>query len=160
MRRATICRGSQINLTLSLHLTLPPHGGVLPEGESNQEDTMKSTEELVQSFVSVWNEKDPRRRSEMVRNLWRADGRHLMGTHDVQGHEGLEQRVAASNQRNVVEKGCVFRPATGIQSLPGVVKFRWDMARCDTGELISAGVGFLALDEEQRIICDHLFTET
>ena len=121
---------------------------------------MKSTEELVQSFVSVWNEKDPRRRSEMVRNLWRADGRHLMGTHDVQGHEGLEQRVAASNQRNVVEKGYMFRPATGIQSLPGVVKFRWDMARSDTGELISAGVGFLALDEEQRIISDHLFTET
>lgn len=121
---------------------------------------MSGVEELVQSFVSVWNETDPQRRREMVRSLWLTDGRHLMGTHDVEGHEALEQRVAASNRRNVVDKNFVFRPATGIQTLPGVVKFRWDMARCDTGEVVSAGVGFLTLDQAGRIKCDYLFTES
>jgi hypothetical protein len=67
--------------------------------------------------------------------------------------------VAASNQRSVVDKNFVFRPATAIQTLPEVVKFRWDMARRDTGEVISAGVGFLTLDAERRIKCDYLFTE-
>lgn len=120
---------------------------------------MSSIDELVQTFVNVWNERDPARRREMVRALWRVDGRHLMGAQDVRGHEALEQRVAASNQHNVIDKDYVFRPATAIQSLPGVVKFRWDMARRDTGEVISAGVGFLALDEEGRVACDYLFTE-
>jgi hypothetical protein len=83
-----------------------------------------------------------------------------MGAHDLEGHEALEQRVAASNQSNVVDKNFVFRPATGIQALPGVVKFRWDLARRDTGEVVSAGVGFLTLDQAHRIRCDYLFTES
>ena len=113
----------------------------------------------MQAFVGVWNERDPARRSETVRALWLPDGRHLMGAQDVRGHAALEARVAASNQSNVIEKGYIFRPAMAIQSLPGVIKFRWDMARADTGEVISAGVGFLAVDEAGRIVCDYLFTE-
>ena len=95
----------------------------------------------------------------MVRSLWLPDGRHLMATQDVRGHAALEQRVAASNQRNVIEQGYTFRPATAIQSLPGVIKFRWDMARSDSGEVISAGVRFLAIDDKGRIVCDYLFAE-
>ncbi len=75
------------------------------------------------------------------------------------GHAALEQRVAASNQGNVVDKGYVFRPATHIQLLPDVAKFRWDMVRKTDKEIISAGVGFLQLDDKNRIIRDYLFTE-
>ena len=120
---------------------------------------MSTVGDLVQAFVSVWNERDPARRSEMVRALWVPEGRHLMGVQDVRGHGALEARVAASNQSNVIEKGYVFRPATAIQSLPGMIKFRWDMARLDSGEVISAGVGFLVIDDEGRIVCDYLFVE-
>jgi hypothetical protein len=118
------------------------------------------TEDLVQAFVSVWNETDAGRRGQMVRTLWAADGRHLMGSQDVRGHVALEERVTASNLRNVLEKGYVFRPATAIQSLPGAVKFRWDMVRPESGEVISAGIGFLLLDDQGLIVCDYLFTET
>ena len=95
----------------------------------------------------------------MVRSLWAPDGRHLMGAQDVRGHGALDERVATSHQRNVIEQGYTFRPATAIQSLPGVIKFRWDMAHSESGELISAGVGFLAINSEGRIACDYLFTE-
>jgi hypothetical protein len=121
---------------------------------------MNQSEEFVQRFVNVWNEIDGTRRGEEVRTLWRIDGRHVMGTNDTQGHEALEQRVAASNQRSVIEKNYVFRPATQIQTGPGVVKFRWDMAHRDTNEIVSAGVGFLMLDEDYRISCDYLFAES
>ena len=121
---------------------------------------MTEIETLVQRFVSVWNETDPLQRRHLVRTLWCENGRHLMGTQDVRGHEALEHRVAASNQRNVLEKNYIFRPATAIQSLPGVVKFRWDMARGDTNEIVAAGIGFLVLDEDQLIVCDYLFAES
>jgi hypothetical protein len=48
---------------------------------------MNHIEELVQRFVKVWNEPDPTRRGEEVRNLWRIDGRHVMGANDTRGHE-------------------------------------------------------------------------
>jgi hypothetical protein len=121
---------------------------------------MNQMEELVQRFVKVWNETDPSRRGEEVRNLWHIDGRHVMGANDSRGHEALEQRVTASNRRSVLEKNCLFRPATGIQALPGVVKFRWDMAHRDTNQVVSAGVGFLMLDDNHRITCDYLFAES
>jgi hypothetical protein len=121
--------------------------------------TVNTAEDLVQAFVSVWNERDPARRREMVRTLWVPDGRHLMGAQDVRGHGALEDRVATSNRHNVMEKGYIFRPATAIQSLPGAIKFRWDMARSESGEVVSAGVGFLAINDEGCIVCDYLFTE-
>jgi hypothetical protein len=121
---------------------------------------MNHIEELVQRFIRIWNETDATRRAEEVRTLWSDDGRHVMGANDSRGHEALEQRVAASNRRSILEKNYVFRPATGIQALSGVVKFRWDMAHRDTNEVVSAGVGFLMLDENQRIACDYLFAES
>jgi hypothetical protein len=117
-------------------------------------------EELVQRFVSVWNETDATRRGQEVRALWRIDGRHVMGANATEGHEALEQHVVASNHRSVLEKNYVFRPATGIQALPGVIKFRWDVARRDTNEIVSAGIGFLIIDEDHRISCDYLFAES
>jgi hypothetical protein len=119
-----------------------------------------SIENLVQRFVSVWNETDEQRRRDTVSELWTLDGRHLMGAHDVRGHAALMERVAASHHRNVVEGNCYFRPATSIQFVPGMVKFRWDMVRRTTGEVVAAGVGVLVLTIDHRIACDSLFTES
>jgi hypothetical protein len=121
---------------------------------------MDQVQTLAERFVSVWNERDPERRRATVRDLWATDGRHLMGAQDVRGHEALEARVAASNQHNVVEKDYLFRPPTAIQSLPGVIKFRWDMARRDTDEIVSNGIGLLVVDDQGRIRCDYLFAES
>ena len=116
-------------------------------------------EELAQRFVAVWNEADQGARRREIEALWRPDGRHLMGAQDARGYDGLEARVAASHRRSVVEGRNVFRPPTMIQALEGVIKFRWDMAARDSGEIAAAGVGFLALDDEGRIATDYLFTE-
>jgi hypothetical protein len=35
-----------------------------------------------------------------------------------------------------------------------------DMARRETGEVVSAGIGFLTLDQARRIGNDDLFTES
>jgi len=87
-------------------------------------------------------------------------GRHLMGPHGIRGHDDLVGRVAASHRRNVAEGGCLFRPATSIQVLPGVAKFRCDMARRSTGEVVCGDVGFLILSADGRVDCDCLFTQS
>jgi hypothetical protein len=121
---------------------------------------VQAIEELVQKFVGVWNETDPALRRATIGSLWATEGRHYMGAHDVGGYDAIEARVTASNRRNVVEGGAIFRPATAIQALPGVVKFRWDMTRRGSDQVLSAGVGFLRLDSDGKIIADYLFAET
>lgn len=121
---------------------------------------MNDIETTVQKFVGAWNETDPTQRRRAVRELWRADGCHYMGSHDIEGHDALEERVTASNKRSVIDGGAIFRPATHIQTLPGLVKFRWDMAKRDTGEVLSAGIGILQIDPDRKIIADYLFAES
>jgi hypothetical protein len=116
-------------------------------------------ESLVQRFVSVWNETDPAARRAGIEALWTPDGRHLMGAQDARGYDALEARVTASHERSVVQGGNRFGQATAIQMLPGLVKFRWDMARRSGGAVVAAGVGFIERHEDGRILTDYLFTE-
>jgi hypothetical protein len=117
-------------------------------------------ETFVQQFVNVWNESDSKLRRLAVKSLWAVNGRHYMGAHNVGGHEALEARVTASHQRNVAEGGGWFRPATTIQTLPDVVKFRWDLAKRGSDEVLSAGVGFLVRESSGKIVADYLFAES
>jgi hypothetical protein len=41
-----------------------------------------------------------------------------------------------------------------------VIKFKWEMARQGSGEVVSSGVGFLVLDDGWRIVCDYLFVDS
>jgi hypothetical protein len=119
--------------------------------------TMAQAEDVVQQYIGVWNDAAARRAT--IEALWTSDGHHMMGAFDVTGHDALEERVRNSHQRSVVEGGNIFRSANGIQTLPGVVKFRWDMARQQSGEVAAAGVGILILDADSRVVSDYLFTE-
>jgi len=96
-------------------------------------------DELARRSVRVWNETDPQARRETIEALWAAGGRHLMGANDATGYDALEARVTASHERSVVQSGNTFRPPTAIQALPGVVKFRWDMAKRASGEIAASG---------------------
>jgi hypothetical protein len=117
-------------------------------------------EQLARRYIHLWNEPDAPARRTTIEALWASEGRHLMGAHDVTGYDGLEQRVKGSYQRSVVAGGNLFRLVGAVQTLPGVVKFRWDMARQASGEVAAAGVGFLLLDGEGKIANDFLFAES
>jgi len=60
---------------------------------------------------------------------------------------------------STLKNGVLKDAGSTIQSLPGVIKFRWDLVHSESGEVISAGLGFLAINDEGRICCDYLFTE-
>jgi len=121
---------------------------------------MDVNESLVMRYVNVWNEPDGGVRRETIEALWTADGRHRMGAHDARGFDTLETRVSGSYERSVAIGGHRFQPAGGLQSVPGAVKFRWEMVRQDGETVAAAGVGFLVLDAAGKIVCDYLFTES
>ncbi len=115
---------------------------------------------LITRYISLWNTADPAARRAIIGTLWAPDGRHYMGAHDVQGHDAMEVRAAGSYQRSIVEGANVFRLAGPAQALPGVVKFRWDMARRDGGLVVATGVGVLILAPDGRIATDYQFVES
>jgi hypothetical protein len=123
---------------------------------SEAQTLVSEVQKLADRYVAVWNETDPAARRKTIVELWAPDGQHYMGTIEARGHEALEKRVSSSHEKNVKVGGNRFRPVGRAQALRNVVTFNWEMVS-GSGEVASAGVGFLLLDDRGRISFDYLF---
>jgi hypothetical protein len=130
--------------------------------------------DLVDRYVTVWNESDADRRRRAVVELWTEDAIHfLQPPQDVQeaaaaldvtahfqarGHRELEARVGRAYEQFVAPGEYSFRSQGTDARLGDVVKFRWEMVST-SGDVAAAGLEFLVLDADGRIRLDYQFIE-
>ena len=110
-------------------------------------------------YVNIWNEPDPQRRRQTIRDLWQENAHHLARTIEAVGHDGIETRVANAYEKWVKEKSHVFRLRDGVDGHHGTVKLRWEMLPAAGGEVVSIGFDFLVLGEDGRIRTGYQFIE-
>src|SRR5262245_62488113 len=101
---------------------------------------MNDIKDLVERYVAVWNEPDPVRRRQAVRELWSEDAVHLLqptqvvreaaasldvrAVFQVRGHAELEKRVDRAYDTFVAEGGNSFRPRNDGAGVGEVAKVR------------------------------------
>jgi hypothetical protein len=134
---------------------------------------MTHIKELADRYVAVWNEPDPERRRDAVRELWSADAVHALpapaeireraarfGFDDlvlrVQGHDRLEIRVERSYQEFVAPGGHEFR-LRDADRIDDVVRLGWEMVTRPGGEVAATGLEVLLLGPDGRITADYQF---
>lgn len=117
---------------------------------------MSNEQSLANRYVEVWNEPDAARRRAAIAELWAPEGEHYVGAREVRGYPELEQRVIGSHNKWVVEASCQFRAMPNAQRLQDMVTFGWEMRGRD-GEVRSAGLEFLKVDDTDRILVDYQF---
>lgn len=132
--------------------------------------------ELVRRYVAVWHEPDAGRRRQAIRELWAADGAHILQpprevreaaaglgfpatTLQAHGHDALEARVTRAYEEFVAPGGYTFQPRDNAALLGDVVKFNWEMLPVGGGPAAAAGLEVLVLDADGRIKADHQFIE-
>ena len=136
---------------------------------------MNDTKDLVERYMTVWNEPDAVRRRQAVRELWSEDAVHLLqppqavreaaagldvrAVFQVSGHAELEKRVERAYETFVAEGGNSFRPLSGGDRVGDVAKFRWEMVT-GGGEVASVGLEFVVLNSDDRIHTDYQFLES
>ena len=118
---------------------------------------MNPTQQLADRYAAVWNEADAERRRRAIAELWSPTGAHFVKTREVRGLEALQERVTGAYEKNVRERGFLFRACSNAQRLRDVVTFNWEMIRPDSGEVAALGLEFLQLDEHGLIAVDHQF---
>ena len=118
---------------------------------------MRQVQELAEQYVGVWNLKDPEERRRTIAELWAPEGRHYASTLEAVGHAALEQRVTGSHERNVRDRGFVFRPVGKPKALRDVVTFDWEMLPAAGGEIAATGSIFAVLDAQGKIVTDYQF---
>lgn len=137
---------------------------------------MDSSTELVERYVAMWNEPDPESRRAMVRELWAADGAHILHPPlemleqagrlgfinpvlEARGHHELEVRVSRAYEEFVAPGEFRFRQRGDAIQLGEVVKFGWEMVPAGGGDPAGVGLEFVILDPHGRIRADYQFIE-
>lgn len=130
---------------------------------------------LVERYVSVWNEADPKARRAIITELWTEDGVHavqppqevakvaadigLTAVLRSRGHAELENRVTRAFEEFVAPGTYTFRPRDNAARVDDVVKFGWEMLAVDGDEVAAVGLEILVLDPRGRIRADYQFIE-
>lgn len=118
---------------------------------------MTSIDQLADRYAAAWNETDAARRRAAIEALWVPGGEHVVRTQQVRGHDELERRVTASNEKNVQAAGYRFRSAGDAQQLHNTVMFHWHMEPADGSRIAALGLEFLVLAPDGRIAVDYQF---
>jgi hypothetical protein len=120
---------------------------------------MSNIAELVECYVSVWNEPDADARRRRIAELWTEDGVHFIPSLEARGYEAIEGRVTRAHERFVTGGGYVFRSANNAEEHHNGVRFNWEMVPAGGGEVASSGFDFLILGDDGRIVSDHQFVD-
>jgi hypothetical protein len=137
----------------------------------------RQAQQLADRYLALWNQADPERRRELIRELWTEDGSQILqppqeirqiaaspgiglaATLEARGHAELEARAATSYEHWVRSERLSFRGRDDVDRLNDVVKFRWDAVSPD-GEVAAVGLVFLVLGADGRIRHDYVFIES
>ncbi len=138
--------------------------------------TPVDVQDLSSRYVAAWNEPDPARRRQAVRELWDEDGIHVLqppaefrqaaaglgftsAALEARGHDELEVRVTRAYQDFVAPGEFTFRARDNADGLRNVVKFGWEMIPSGGGEAAAVGLEILILGPDGRIEADYQFIE-
>lgn len=111
---------------------------------------MSEVSTVVDAYLSAWNETDPARRLQLVRQVWAEDGQLVDPPAAAQGHAGISDLHAALQAQF---PGHRFRRATGVDDHHDTLRFGWQLVAPDGGvALTGLDVGELAADGRLRRI--------
>jgi hypothetical protein len=102
---------------------------------------------VVDTYLSMWNETDPARRTEIIRTAWAEDGAYWDPMLEAVGHDAMSSMVDAVQAQF---PGQAFRRTSGIDHHHALVRFGWELAAPD-GTVTVAGVDVGVIGADGRL---------
>jgi hypothetical protein len=117
---------------------------------------LSAHEALVQRYVAVWNEPDPRRRLDAVATLWSEHGAHVNPQQAFSGHDAITAE-AARVYAMCGAKGQRFRCAGRVDGHHDAVRMDWELVDADGASVLAGGTNLLLLQPDGRLQRDVQF---
>lgn len=112
--------------------------------------------ELVQRYVTAWNEPDPQHRSQELGKLYASDGCVVTQSGSFVGMKEVAEHIGAVHKEFIGSGRFRFKSGGAIGHHDCVL-FRWEMLDVKTGGLADAGMNLFLLTGEGRIVGDYQF---
>ncbi len=107
---------------------------------------MSDNTAVVARYIEMWNEGDPDRRRELVRETMAEDGSYVDPLVTSEGIEGINTMITAVQQHYPGHK---FTLVSGPDSHHDRVRFSWSLA-ANGGDPIAVGIDFATVAEDGR----------
>ncbi len=117
---------------------------------------MSNVNETVVRYISAWNERDARRRRELVAATWAADGSYVDAARNGRGHDAIDAMIARAQEHF---PGYRLHLASGIEAHNGRVRFSWEAGGAPDAPLYIGGTDFAELADDGRFKAVVGFTD-
>jgi hypothetical protein len=137
---------------------------------------LSTMNDLIDRYVSVWNEPDPENRRAKVREVFAEDAVHILqppeesreqaealamnASFESRGHAELEARARTAYEQFIAGGEYSFRSQGNAARLRDVITFNWEMVTIASDEVVGVGREFVVLAEDGRIRLDYQFIES
>jgi hypothetical protein len=102
---------------------------------------------IVDTYLAMWNETDPKRRAQLIEQAWAGHCRYVDPMLEAEGHAALAEMVAGVQAKF---PGHRFRRRSGVDAHHDQLRFAWDLVAPD-GAVVVAGVDVGALGADGRL---------
>lgn len=106
---------------------------------------MSNVNERVMSYIAAWNERDPKRRRELVATTWTGGGIYVDAHRHGEGHQEIDAMIEQA-QRQL--PGYQLRLASGIEAHNGHVRFSWAAGGTEAAPLYLGGTDFAVIADD------------
>jgi hypothetical protein len=120
----------------------------LAEPQLQRRRAMSNVNEVVVRYLAAWNEREPKKRRELVAKAWTEDGTYVDAARDGKGHESLDAMIATAQGHF---PGYRLNLASGIEVHHDYLRFSWAAGGTADAPLFIKGTDFVALADDGRI---------
>jgi len=117
---------------------------------------MTNVNELVVNYLAAWNEREPKRRRELVAKVWINDGIYIDAHRRGVGHEGIDAMIKTAQE---MFPGYRLHLVSGIEAQNGYVRFSWGAGGAPEAPLYLGGTDFAIVGEDGRFKSVAGFTD-
>lgn len=117
---------------------------------------MSNVNEMVAGYIAAWNERDAKKRREIIAKTWTDDGVYIDAHRKGIGHDQIDTMIAAVQDRFA---GYQFRLRSGIEAHNDYVRFSWAAGGMENAPLYFAGTDFAVRGSDGRLQSVTGFTD-
>jgi hypothetical protein len=109
---------------------------------------MKNVNETVVRYLAAWNERDPKRRRELVAATWTEEGSYVDAHRHGHGHGAIDAMLAATQAQFPNYR---LSLVSGIEAHNNFVRFSWAAGGTPEAPLYIGGTDFATIASDGRI---------
>ena len=118
---------------------------------------MNSPTDLVERYLAAWNERDPRRRRDLIAKTYTEAASYLDPHRSGEGHAQLATMIQAVHDR--FPAAYQFRLASDVEAHNDRLRFRWEAGGTTDAPLHFGGTDFAVVARDGRLASVTGFTD-